>query len=286
MKKIMSTREMLNFARIGKYAVPAFNVHNLETVQAVIEVANDLKSPVILAVTPETVKYAGPEYLLSIVETASKKCDIPIALHLDHFKDVDSIKNLIDMGFKSIMIDASDKSFNENIAVVREVVNYAHKHNVTVEAELGRVGGREENITVNESEKMLTDPEEAEIFVSKTGVDSLAVAIGTAHGVYKVEPKLDFNRLGRISERVKIPLVLHGASGVSNEDIKKAIQLGICKINIATDLKISFTKAVREYLLKHPDTTDLRQYLEAGKEAVKKVVEAKIKICGSDNKTI
>ncbi|BFK80358.1 tagatose bisphosphate family class II aldolase [Clostridium baratii] len=284
MNKILSTREMLKKAQEGGYAVPAFNIHNLETLQVVIEIAAELRSPVILAGTPSTIKYAGGEYIVAMAEVAAKEYDIPIAIHLDHFEDIDAIKHYVDIGFKSTMIDASHENYENNIRIVKEVVDYAHKFDATVEAELGRLGGQEDDLVVDEKDTMYTNPEQAKDFVEKTGIDSLAVAIGTAHGLYKGKAKLDFDRLKEIREKVDIPLVLHGASDVPDELVKKAISLGICKVNVATDLKIPFSDAVKKYFIENPTANDPRKYMTPGKEAMKAIVKHKIMVCGSNNR--
>ncbi|KJU73173.1 tagatose bisphosphate family class II aldolase [Clostridium baratii] len=284
MNKILSTREMLKKAQEGGYAVPAFNIHNLETLQVVIEIAAELRSPVILAGTPSTIKYAGGEYIVAMAEVAAKEYDIPIAIHLDHFEDIDAIKHYVDIGFKSTMIDASHENYENNIRIVKEVVDYAHKFDATVEAELGRLGGQEDDLVVDEKDTMYTNPEQAKDFVEKTGIDSLAVAIGTAHGLYKGKAKLDFDRLKEIREKVDIPLVLHGASDVPDELVKKAIELGICKVNVATDLKIPFSDAVKKYFIDNPTANDPRKYMTPGKEAMKAIVKHKIMVCGSNNR--
>jgi tagatose 1,6-diphosphate aldolase GatY/KbaY len=284
MKEIVSTKRILLEAQKERYAVPAFNIHNLETIQVVVETAAEMKSPVILAGTPSTLKYAGADYIISIANAAAKKYDIPIAIHLDHFENAQTIKNYLDLGFKSAMIDASHESFEKNIEIVKEVVEYAHRLGATVEAELGRLGGQEDDLVVDEKDTMYTNPESAREFVERTGIDSLAVAIGTAHGLYKGEPKLDFDRLKEIRALVNVPLVLHGASDVPDDLVKKAIELGICKVNVATDLKIPFASAVKKYFVEHPEASDPRQYMIPGKVAMKDVVIHKIKVCGSENR--
>ena len=282
---ILSTKEMLLKAQREGYAVPAFNIHNLETLQVVVETAMEMRSPVIVAGTPSTIEsYAGPDYIKAMAEVAASKYDIPIAIHLDHFEDVDAIKKNIDLGFKSCMIDASKMEFEKNIETVKEVVDYAHRYDVVVEAELGKLGGREDDLVVDEKDTMYTNPEDAAEFVRRTNIDSLAVAIGTAHGLYKGEPKLDFERLVEIKEKVDIPLVLHGASDVPDDLVKKAISLGICKVNVATDLKIPFAKAVKEYLDEHNGESDPRKYMTPGKLAMKEIVKNKIEVCGSMNR--
>lgn len=282
---ILSTREMLLKAQREGYAVPAFNIHNMETLQVVAETAMEMKSPVIIAGTPSSIEdYAGPDYIKAMAEVAANKYDVPIAIHLDHFEDVDAIKRDIDIGFKSCMIDASKKPFEENIAIVKDVVEYAHRYDAVVEAELGKLGGREDDLVVDEKDTRYTNPDDAAEFVNKTNVDSLAIAIGTAHGLYKGEPKLDFERLKEIRSKVSIPLVLHGASDVPDELVKEAISLGICKVNVATDLKIPFADAVKKFFNENSKESDPRKYMTPGKEAMKEIVKHKIEVCGSANR--
>jgi len=280
---LVSTRQILLEAQKKNYAVPAFNIHNLETLKVVVETAHELRSPIILAATPGTVTYAGREFLISMASAAASKYDIPVAFHLDHHESFDEIKKAIDLGCKSVMIDASHHSFEENIATVKEVVDYAHKFDVTVEAELGVLGGVEDDLVVDEKDSKYTDPAKAKEFVESTGVDSLAIAIGTAHGLYKSEPKLDYDRLEEIRKIVDIPLVLHGASGVPYDSVQKSIDLGICKVNIATELKIPFAAAIKEHFITNPEANDPRKYFEPGKKALKEVVSEKIKMCKSNN---
>ncbi len=281
---IVSTRDMLLKAKKDNYAIPAFNIHNLETMQAVLEGAWEMKSPVIIATTPSTIKYAGLGFLVSMAKAGGSKYDIPIALHLDHCEDVEFLKECIGAGYKSVMIDASRMNFEENIKTTREVVKIAHKYDVTVEAELGKIGGQEDEKIVDEGDVAFTDPDRALDFVMRTDVDSLAIAIGTAHGFYKLEPKLDFERLIEIKNKVQVPLVLHGASGVPNESILKAIEYGICKINIATELKVPFSQEIKKFFQVNPEENDPRKFLTPGKEAMKEVVKEKIRICGSMNR--
>ena len=281
---LVNTKEMLQAAQAGKYAVPAFNIHNLETVQVVARTAAELESPVILAATPGTVAYAGPEFLLAMAAVAARKYPVPMSLHLDHFQDPDMLIELIDMGFPSVMIDASHHPFAENVALVRSVVEYARQKDVSVEAELGRLGGREEDLEVDNSDAFLTDPAEAQEFVSATGVESLAVAIGTAHGLYKAAPRLDYKRLAEISLRLSVPLVLHGGSGVPDKSVRETIRRGVCKVNIATELKVAFAAGVKEHFSVKPEADDPRQYMEPGKALMKQVVKDKILMCGSDGK--
>lgn len=278
---IISNKEILLDAKKNKYAVPAFNVHNLETIQAVLEGAWEMKSPVIVATTPGTVKYAGLEYIVAIVKAGAFKYNIPISLHLDHCSDVEFLKKCVMAGYKSVMIDASMEDFNTNINITKTVIDFAHKLGASVEAELGLVGGQEDDRIIKEGEELLTDPNMALEFIRQTNVDSLAVAIGTAHGVYKLEPKLDFDRLKIMNEIIDIPLVLHGASGISEENLKLAIENGICKVNIATEIKIPFADAIKKYFKENPNANDPRHYLKPAKEIAKEVVKEKIRICGS-----
>ncbi|MFO7294523.1 MAG: class II fructose-1,6-bisphosphate aldolase [Clostridia bacterium] len=261
-------------------AIAAFNVHNLETIQAVVEAAAEERAPVIVQTTPGTLKHAGIEYISACVKVAAELYDIPIALHVDHCPSYKTIVQCIRNGYTSVMIDGSELPYEENVALVKKVVELAHSVGVAVEGELGRIGGAEDGITVEEREATFTVPEEAKAFVDATGVDTLAVAIGTAHGVYKWEPKLDFKRLSDIRKLVDVPLVLHGASGVDDDSIKRAIAGGICKINIATELKIPMAKAIQEVFRVKPEENDPRNYMGAAKEAVKEVVRRKIRLCG------
>ncbi|MCJ8342732.1 MAG: tagatose bisphosphate family class II aldolase [Cetobacterium sp.] len=281
---LVSTRQMLLNAQKEGYAVPAFNIHNLETIQVVVETANEMRSPVILAATPSTVKYAGIEYLMSMIETASNKYDIPIAFHLDHHENVEDIKTAIRLGCKSVMIDASHHAFEDNIKIVKDIVDFAHKYDVTVEAELGKLGGQEDDLIVDEKDSFYTDPLSAVEFVNQTGVDSLAIAIGTAHGLYKVEPKLDYDRLKEIKKLVSIPLVLHGASGVPFDSVRETVKEGICKVNIATELKIPFATSLKDFFENNPNESDPRKYLVPAKDAMKAVVMNKIDMCKSSKR--
>ncbi|MBU2701384.1 tagatose 1 [Sporomusaceae bacterium BoRhaA] len=284
MHTILSTKQMLLNAQKDHYAVPAFNIHNMETIQVVVEVASKMRSPLIIAATPSTVAYANCDYLMAMGVTAARQTDIPIALHLDHHESILDIKADIDAGFRSVMIDASREVFEKNIKLVKKVVAYAHRYDTTVEAELGKLVGQEDDLIVSDKDSSYTDPETAVQFVEATGIDSLAVAIGTAHGLYKGTPKLDFERLKRIRGVVEIPLVLHGASDVPDDFVQKAISLGICKVNVATDLKIPFSNAVKKFFLENPTANDPRKYMTAGKEAMADITAHKIKICGSANR--
>lgn len=281
---LVSTKQLLLDAQKGKYAVPAFNVHNMETIQTVVEAAYELRSPIIVAATPGTIKYAGAEYFIKLVEICSEKYDIPIAMHLDHHENYEDIVEAIKIGTKSAMIDASHLDFEKNIEIVKKVVKYAHKFDVTVEGELGVLGGQEDDLIIDSKDSKYTNPKQAKEYVERTNIDSLAIAIGTAHGLYKEEPKLDFERLKEIREVVNIPLVLHGASGVPSIQVKKAIELGITKVNIATELKIPFASSLRKVLVNNPNESDPRKYFGPAKIAMKERAKEKILMCGSNGK--
>ncbi len=272
---------LLEQATKGGYAVGAFNTNNLEIVQGIVEAADELESPVILQASQGAIKYAGLDYIVAIVKAASEQVKIPVALHLDHGTSFEQAVQCIRAGFSAVMYDGSKHSFEENIAKTLEVVRVAKPIGVTVEAELGKIGGAEDDITVSDRDASMTDPDEAKEFVQRTGVDALAVAIGTAHGPYKGEPRLDFERLQKIRNVVEIPLVLHGASGVPEEAIRKAIGIGISKINIDTDLRQAFTAAVVKVLTEKPSEFDPRKLLGPAREALKQVVKEKINLFGS-----
>lgn len=279
--KLINTKEMILDAQRNHYAVPAFNIHNLETFQVVVDTSEELRSPVILAATPSTVEYADRDYLIALTKAAMEKHTVPIAFHLDHHEDVAAIKRTIAAGCRSVMIDASLLPFEQNVTTVKDIVDFAHVSGATVEAELGALVGIEDDLVREKKDGQYTDPDEAAAFVEKTGIDTLAVAIGTAHGLYKGTPKLDFDRLARIHEKVSIPLVLHGASDVPDRLVQKAISLGICKVNVATDLKIPFSNAIKDFFRDNPSATDPRKYLTPAKQAMKETVRHKIEICGS-----
>lgn len=278
---LVTGREILEDAHKNNYAVGAFNVNNMEIVQAIIEAAEETNSPVILQASQGGIKYAGVEYIAELGKLAARNAKVPVVVHLDHGTDFDQVMLCIRHGFSSVMIDGSRFDLEENIAITKKVVEIAHAVGVSVEAELGKIGGTEDNITVDEREATFTDPEEAKRFVEETNVDSLAIAVGTAHGPYKGEPKIDFERIKTIKELVNIPLVLHGSSGVPADSIEKAVSAGINKINIDTDLRIAFTNAIKDFLKKDPDNIDPRKILAPGKEAMKQVIIEKMHLFGS-----
>lgn len=281
---IISSKNMLRQAQLGGYAVPAFNIHNLETLQVVVATAAKLQSPVILAGTPSTFSYAGLDNVVAITRALAAEYRIPLALHLDHHETLADISHKVNQGVRSVMIDGSHFPFEQNIHLVKTVVEYAHRYDASVEAELGRLGGQEDDMVVDEKDSMYTSPEAAIEFVQHTGIDSLAVAIGTAHGLYTSEPKLDFARLEKIRNRIDIPLVLHGASGLEEADVKRTIALGICKVNVATELKIAFSDALKTYFIEHSDASDPRHYMQPAKQAMASVVEKVIHVCGCEGR--
>lgn len=279
---LTTSKEMLLKAQAGHYAVGAFNAENMEMVQAIIETAEELKAPVMIQTTPSTVKYASLDLYLANVEAMAKKATVPVCMHLDHGDSFDLAMQALRAGYTSIMIDGSHSVFEENIAVTKAVVDACAPSDIPVEAELGKVGGKEDDLDGGSGG--YTDPLEAKEFVERTGVGSLAVAIGTAHGVYKGEPKLDMNRLSEIRELVDIPLVLHGASGLSEDAVKESIKRGICKVNFATELRIAFMDGVKQVIADNPTVFDPKKAGKVGRENVKAVVASRIKMCGSDNK--
>ncbi len=308
---LVTTKEMFAKAYKEGYAIGAFNVNNMEMIQAIVEAANECRSPVILQVSAGARKYANPVYLRHLVQAAAETTDIPIAMHLDHGADFDICKDSIDSGFTSVMIDASSKPWEENIAVTRKVVEYAHAHGVAVEAELGKLAGVEDDVKVDAKDALFTSPDEVEEFTARTGIDSLAIAIGTSHGAYKFkpgqDPKLRLDILEEISRRLPdFPIVLHGASsvpqdkvaivnlfggsmpdaiGIPESELQKAAKMAVCKINIDSDLRVAFTAAIRKHFSEFPSHFDPRQYLGDARTMMKEMVKHKIiNVLGSANK--
>lgn len=273
--------EMIKKAKKGHYAVPAFNAENLEMVQAIIQAAEEENSPVIIQTTPPTVQYLTADAAYAMVSAIAKKAKVPVALHLDHCTDFDDVMRAIKAGYSSVMFDGSKLDFERNVEITSKVTAVAKAMGVTVEAELGKVGGKEDN--VENDEVAYTDVCEAKEFAERTGVDMLAIAIGTAHGFYKGEPKLDFDRIKEIAEETEIPLVLHGGSGVPEESVKKAISLGMSKVNFATELRAAATMGVRR-ILADETVIDPKKYMGAAREEVMKLCKEKIAMCGSANK--
>ncbi len=308
---LVTTKEMFKKAYEGGYAIGAFNVNNMEIVQGITRAAKNLNAPVILQCSASARKYASHGYLVAMVKAAAEETGLPIALHLDHGPNFETCKDCIDGGFTSVMIDGSSLPFEENIAVTKKVVEYAHAHGVVVEGELGTLAGVEDEVQVEADDAFYTSPDEACEFVEKTGVDSLAIAIGTSHGAYKFKPgqkpELKFDILQEIGERMPgFPIVLHGASSVNQDHIKminefggqmpdaigipedmlrKASSMAVCKINVDSDIRIAMTAALRKYLTENPTVFDPRKYLDPARELIQEVVEHKIKVVfGSDNK--
>ena len=308
---LVTTKEMFKKAYEGGYAIGAFNVNNMEIVQGITRAAKKLNAPVILQCSAGARKYASHGYLVAMVKAAAEETGLPIALHLDHGPNFETCKDCIDGGFTSVMIDGSSLPFEENIAVTKKVVEYAHAHGVVVEGELGTLAGVEDDVQVDADDAFYTSPEEAYEFVKATGVDSLAIAIGTSHGAYKFKPgqnpELRFDILNEVSEKLPgFPIVLHGASSVNQDHIKiinefggqmpdaigipedmlrKASSLAVCKINVDSDIRIAMTAALRKHLSENPTQFDTRQYLTPARDLIQEVVEHKIKdVFGSDNK--
>lgn len=302
---LANTKQILHRAHQGKYAVGHFNINNMEIVQGIVQAAERLRSPVILATSEGAIEYAGINFLYELAKTASELSSVPIALHLDHGKDLKIIKWCIDLGYSSVMIDASHEDFEKNIKLTKQVVQWAHKRGVSVEAELGTIGGKEDK--VHSRGIIYTDPAKAQEFVKRTGCDFLAVAVGTSHGAYKFsgEARLQIDILKQIKRVTKIPLVLHGASGVPPQmirlaekygaklegvqgvpdaQIKLAIKNGINKINTDTDLRIAFDAGVRKAVKKHPEDFDPRHILAPARELIQEVVEKRIRLFGSVGK--
>ena len=309
---LVTTTEMFKKAYDGGYAIGAFNVNNMEIVQGITEACKEENSPVILQVSKGARSYASHTYLMKLVEAAVMDCpDIPIALHLDHGPDFETCKSCIDGGFTSVMIDASSRPFEENIEITKQVVDYAHKYGVVVEAELGTLAGIEDDVVVSAEDSSYTRPEEVEEFVSRTGCDSLAIAIGTSHGAYKfkpgTKPQLRLDILEEVKKRLPgFPIVLHGASsvpqeyvkiinanggqlkdaiGVPEDQLREAARSAVCKINIDSDLRLGMTAGIRQHFNEHPDHFDPRQYLGDGRANVKAIVAHKItEVLGSNNR--
>ncbi len=308
---LVTTKEMFEKAYNGGYAIGAFNVNNMEIIQGITEAGKELNAPLILQVSKGARAYANRTYLMKLVEAAVIETGLPIALHLDHGDSFELCKSCIDDGFTSVMIDASSQPFEDNIALTRKVVEYAHDHGVVVEAELGTLAGIEDEVNVSAEDSSYTRPEDVEEFVTRTGCDSLAIAIGTSHGAYKfkpgTKPQLRFDILEEVSRRLPgFPIVLHGSSsvpqdlvaiinqyggnmpdaiGVPEEQLREASKLAVCKIHIDSDLRLAMTAMVRQYLAEHPADFDPRQYLKPAREAIKKLVMHKITdVLGCDGK--
>lgn len=281
---LVSGKEILQAAKKGGYAVGAFNVNNMEIIQAIVEAAEEERSPVLLQASQGAIKYAGLDYIVALVRVAAGKVSVPVALNLDHGTSFDQAMKCLRGGFTAVMLDGSHYPFDENVALVKKVVAVAHAVGVSVEGELGRIGGTEDDISVDAKDAYMTLPEEAKKFADLTEVDALAVAIGTAHGVYHGEPKLDFERLSAIRKIVDCALVLHGASGVPDDAIKRAVKIGVQKINIDTEIRQAFTNGIKKVMAEKPNEFDPRKLLGPSKEAMKEVVKSKMRLFGSSQK--
>ncbi len=278
---IINTNEILTDARYKHYAIGAFNVENMEFVQAVIWAAEEMNSPVIIQTSVNTLKFATPEMFVSMVKTCAETVKVPVAIHLDHGSTLFNIMACVKAGYKSVMFDGSMLPYDKNVEQTRLVVELCKSIDVSVEAELGAISGKEG--APENSVSLYTDPDVAFDFVNRTGVDSLAVSIGTVHGLYKDTPKLDYNRLSTIRNRIEAPLVLHGASGLTTDQIRECIARGITKVNIATELRCSWTDAIRRYLTENPNVFDPKKASKLAREAVMNVVKEKILILGSNS---
>ena len=281
---LVTTKEILNKAMREKYAVGAFNANNIEMVQGIIEAAEGENAPVILQASQGAIKYAGLENVTAIVKNAAAVAKVPVALHLDHGTDFEQNVQCLRMGFTSLMFDGSKLPYKENVSITRSVVEMGHAVGVPVEGEIGKIAGTEDHITVEEVEAAMTEPEEALRFVQDTGVDSLAVAVGSVHRMKTKEAKLDHERIRKIAELVKIPLVLHGSSGVMDDEMRKGIKEGLCKINVATQLNMAFVEGMRKALKEKPEEVDPRKILQVSKQLLKEVVKDRIRVFGCAGK--
>ena len=281
---LVTSRELLLDAQKNKYAVGAFNVENMEMVLAVLNAAEETRSPVIMQTTPGTLKFAGADFYFANIRAAAERAKVPVVCHLDHGNSFETAVLAFHVGYTSIMIDGSKLPFEENIALTRSVVEVCHAGNVPVEAELGRVGGKEDGLDNTAVINPFTEPSEAAEFVKRTGCDSLAVAIGTAHGIYKGTPQVNFDVLGKIREVVSIPLVLHGTSGVPDDQVIRCVAMGMSKVNYATDLRIAYTNGVKRYMNEKPDGFDPKKYGAFGIEEVQRYVTGRMQVIGSCGK--
>ena len=279
---LVTSKQMLEDAQKGGYAVGAFNVENMEMVKAVIAAAEEMNAPVMLQTTPSTVKYGTLETYYAIVAAEAKKASVPVCLQLDHGSSFELAAQALRAGYTSVMIDGSHEDFEGNVAVTKKVADMANAMGIPVEAELGKVGGKEDDLEAEADTN--TDPEEAREFVERTGVTSLAVAIGTAHGFYASTPVLDKERVSEIKKVVSVPLVLHGASGLSDDDVRECVQRGMCKVNFATELRAAYTDAGKKLLAEKPETFDPKKFGVVGMEAVKELVKGRMKVLGCEGK--
>lgn len=283
---LISTTSMLEKAKQDKHGIVAFNVHSFDSIFWVLEAAAELRSPVILQTTVGTVKSLGAKNIVEVAQAASEHYNIPTGLHLDHCTDFEVIKEAIRAGYTSVMIDASMHPFEANVARTKEVISLASSLGVNVEAELGKVGGVEDDIVVAEEDAQKAVPEECRQFVEMTRVPTLAPAIGTAHGIYKGRPEIDFERIAEIAQLVDVPLVLHGGSAIPDEDVRRCVSLGMSKVNVSTELKNAYSEAIRKHFEEEPESLDPRAYLQKAKDAAKEMAKSKIRMVGSEGKVV
>jgi len=281
---LVSMTELMQQAKREKFAVGQFNMNNLEFAKAIMEAAEEENSPFIYGVSEGAIKYMGLDYVVAIARAAAEKSKIPVVLHLDHGSSFEVAMQCIKAGFTSVMFDGSHYPLEENIRLTREVVNAAHAMGISVEGELGTIGGTEDDLTVAEEDAKLAKPEEAIRFFEETKVDALAIAVGTAHGMYKGEVRIRYHIIEEVSSKVPVPIVLHGGSGVPDEAIRKSIELGVGKINVNTENQVAMTNAIKEVFAKKPDVYDPRKYLGPAKDAMKEVVKSKMRLFGSSGK--
>ncbi|MGQ9565008.1 MAG: class II fructose-1,6-bisphosphate aldolase [Candidatus Bathyarchaeales archaeon] len=284
MKLFVTNAQLLQQAKKEGYAIGAFNANNMEIVQAIIETAEEERAPVILQASQGAIQYAGVDYIAAIVRVAAEKATVPVALHLDHGTSFEQNVECIRAGFSSVMFDGSKLPLQENIAITKRVCEVAHIVGVSVEGELGQIPKSGENVTREQLEKMMANPAEAEEFVKKTGVDALAIAVGNVHGMKTQEAQIDVARIEKIRKLTDIPLVLHGASGIPDESVKKAIKAGICKINIDTELRKAFVRGINTVIKENPNEIDPRKILGKAKAEMKEAVREKIRLFGCNNK--
>ncbi len=279
---LVTSKKMLEDAQKGNYAVGAFNAENMEMIKAIIQAAEELRAPVMIQTTPSTVKYGTLETFFGMVSAEAGKATVPVCLHLDHGSSFELAMQAMQAGYTSVMIDGSHEDFEGNVAVSKKVADVANALGIPVEAELGKVGGKEDDLEADADTN--TDPQEAKEFVERTGVTSLAIAIGTAHGFYHGTPVLDKERVSQVKELVSVPLVLHGASGLSEEDVRECVERGMCKVNFATELRVAYTDACKKLLAEKPETFDPKKLGVVGMEAVKEIVKSRMIMCGCDGK--
>ncbi|MBE3562854.1 MAG: class II fructose-1,6-bisphosphate aldolase [Hydrogenibacillus schlegelii] len=281
---LVAMTELMRRAKRERFAVGQFNMNNLEFVQAIMEAAELERAPLIFGVSEGALKYMGERYVVALARAAAEGSDIPVVLHLDHGSSFESVMRAIRAGFTSVMFDGSHLPFEENVRLTQEIVRVAHAMGVSVEGEIGRIGGVEDDLSVEDEEAQITRPEEAIRFFEETGVDALAISVGTAHGIYKGRPKIRFHVIEAVARAIEAPIVLHGGSGVPEEDVRQAIALGVGKINVNTENQVAMTETIKRILAEKPDVYDPRKYLGPARDAMREVVRAKMRLFGSSGK--